>query len=177
MKNLNNLSKVFLFICFLSGILWLGSYIARITLAYQLFQGNDFALNSYITNQNLSGIFITLNAGIILESTLYIAFIITLIFFIIFSKINLKNNGWLLIVLLIVFVTLPFEIYLKTIDYKIIMTMNAGVFSNSDILQLYIRRFKVLGSFPIVETLSYFAVLYFILFKPFKAKSEILNEN
>ena len=57
------------------------------------------------------------------------------------------------------------------------MTMNAGVFSNSDILQLYIRRFKVLGSFPIVETLSYFAVLYFILFKPFKAKSEILNEN
>lgn len=170
MRNINNFSKIFLFICFSSGTIWFGSYFARLTLTYQLFQGNQFQLNNYVNGQNLPGILTTLNAGIILNMIVYIIFIVSFILFLMSSKISLKQNGWLFIITAIIFVTLPFEVYLLAIDYKMIMQVNTGTFNAYDILNLYIKRFKVLSSFPIVEILCYFAIIFFILFQPFKLK-------
>ncbi len=177
MESINKFSKLILYFCFTSGLLWLGSYITRLTVAYQLFQGNYFNLKSYITNLNLSGILTALNGEILLEVSLYILFIITFLIFLISSKISLKQNGWLFIITLIVFVTFPFELYLITIDYKILTEVYSAGFNANQVLNLYIERFKVLGSFPIIEVLCYFAVIFLILFKPFKMKEKISYEN
>ena len=92
-------------------------------------------------------------------------FIITFLIFLISSKISLKQNGWLFIITLIVFVTFPFELYLITIDYKILTEVYSAGFNANQVLNLYIERFKVLGSFPIIEVLCYFAVIFLILFQ------------
>jgi hypothetical protein len=118
-----------------------------------------------------------LNEGILLEVILYILFIISFLIFLISSKISLKQNGWLFIITLIIFVTLPFEVYLKTIDYKIITYFYKTGFNANQVLNLYIERFKILGSFPIIEVLCYFAIIFFILFQPFKIKKKISYEN
>jgi len=177
MESINKFSKVFLYLCFVSGILWLGSYVARLTIAYQLFQGNYFNIQPYINNTNLSGILTALNGGILLELSLYILFIITFLVFLISSKISLKRNGWLFIITLIIFVTFPFEAYLITIDYKILTAAYSSGFNPNYVLNLYIERFKVLGSFPIIEVLCYFAIIFFALFQPFKKRENISYEN
>lgn len=170
MKNLNLLSKVFLLIALISGALWLGGYLSRMFLFYQLFAETDFALKPYVVQESLPAIFITLSSIVSFTMVTYIILIISFIVFIFTSKINLKRNGWLFIITLIIFITAPFEIYLITIDYEIVTKIFSGVFDSNNILELVIKRFETLSSFPIIHILSYFAVIYYLLFQPFTVK-------
>ena len=172
MKNTNLLSKIFLYICALSGILWVGGYFARLIYTYQLFERTDFILKSFLNEQNLPGIFTVLNAGVILTSILYIIFIISFVLFVITSRLNLKENGWLFVIIVLVLITAPFEIYLMTIDHKLIdMVYSASVNAN-DLIALTIKRFKVFGSFSIIELVSYFAIAYLFIFQPLKMEKK-----
>lgn len=170
MKNLGIVSKILLFLAVLSGALWFGSYFARLTAAYQLFQGNYFNLAGFVTKENLPGIFSSLNSLIVLSGVLYIIFILTYFSFLFSSKISLKQNGWLFIITLLILVTLPFEAYLISIDVKIYTLISANNFNAGEVLNLYINRIKSLGSFPIVELFCYTAVIFFLLFQPLKKK-------
>ncbi len=173
MKNINIFSRIFLFISSSAGIVWIGSYVARLSLAYQLFYGNYFSLKSYVTAQNLPGILTTLNPGIILSGIAYLVFIISFIIFLASSGISLKKNGWLFISMLLIFITMPFELFLMVkFDYKIINAVSSGTFNGTEVLNYYIARFKVLGSFPLIELISYGAVIFFIIFRPFNIKSK-----
>lgn len=166
MENQKIISKIFLYLAVLAGIIWLGSYIERLILSYQLFDGVEFTLRAYLNNQNLPAVFTMLDASTILTTIVYTLFIVFFSLFLVTSKISLKQNGWLFIISLIIFLTLPFEAYLIRIDYKCIMMINSGHSDPMTILNLYIMRFKILSSFPIIEILSYFAVLYLVLYRP-----------
>jgi hypothetical protein len=168
MKNLKIFPKILLFFTVLSGALWIGSYFTRMLLSYQIFEGTNFSLRPYINDQNLAGILQSFEPAIISTFVLYIIFIVTYIIFIITSKISLKNNGWLFIITIIILLTMPFEIYLSTIDYKIINLINSVNFNPKQVLDLIVERFTVLGSFPVIELFCYGAIIYFLLFRPLK---------
>jgi hypothetical protein len=166
MNKLNRLSKIFLFLFVSSGVIWLGGYITRLSLFYQLFQAAEFVLKEFVTDQNISGIFQTLIAAVSINLISYLFMIICFILFVITSKLSLKQNGWLFIALILILLTAPFELYLMWIDYKIVIQVFSGNFDSKDILNLVIKRFTILNSFPIVEILSYGAVIYLFLFQP-----------
>ena len=176
MKNNNILSKTLLFLSLLFGSIWFGSYLTRMLITYQLFEPVDFIFKSYVNQANISGILTTMNPAVFTTIFSYIGFLIFLILFLIIARPYLKKNGWLFLSILIVFITAPFEIYLLTIDFKIVLEVNSGVFSNDRIIGLLIERFKVLGSFPAVHFFSYVAAVFFIAFKPLIQK-EKKNEN
>lgn len=176
MKNNNLISKTFLFLSLLFGSLWFGSYLTRILITYQLFLPTDFIFKPYVNPANLSGIITTMNPAVFTTIFSYIGFLISLIVFLLVAKPYLKKNGWLFLSILIVFITAPFEIYLLTIDFKIVMEVNSGVFQNDRIIGFIVERFKVLGSFPAVHFFSYIAAVFFIAFKPLTMK-EKKNEN
>ncbi len=168
MRNLNRSAKTFLYISILSGILWLGAYLIKLFLLYYLFQEKDFALKTYLNNQNLPGI---LSSFLPLFATPIILFSIFIIFFILFlvtGKISLKVNGWLFISTILIFITCPFEIYLMTIDYKIFSLLNSGKFIPGEIIHLIIKRFTVFSSFSIIEIACYAAVVFLFVFQPLK---------
>lgn len=170
MQNLNKISKIFLYVCTLSGILWFGGYLSRILLTYQLFEPRDFVLKSYVTDQNLGGIFYTLNSSVTFTLILYLVFLVSFILFISTSGIKLKEEGWLFVILLIVLITAPFELYLMTLDYQIATKVFYSAFVPKDILAIYIKRMKLLSSFPLIEIFSYCAILFLIIFKPLRMK-------
>ena len=172
MKNLKIFPKILLFFVVLSGALWIGSYFTRMVLSYQIFEGTNFSLRPYIDAQNLSGILRSFDPVVISTFVLYIIFIVTYILFLITSKISLKNNGWLFIITIIILLTFPFEVYLLTIDYKIIGLINSVNFNTKEVIDLIIERFKVFGSFPVIELFCYGAIVYFLLFQPLKKKQE-----
>ncbi|MGE5402441.1 MAG: hypothetical protein ACM3S2_18755 [Ignavibacteriales bacterium] len=170
MQNLSKLSKIFLYICSLSGILWLGGYLSRLLLTYQLFEPRDFILKPYVTDQNLGGIFFTLNSSVTFTLILYIIFLVTFVLFLLTSGIKLKEEGWLFVILLIIIVTAPFELYLMSFDYKIATQVFYTAFVPKDILGIYIKRMKVLSSFPLIEIFSYCAIIFLAIFKPLRMK-------
>lgn len=176
MNKLSKISKLFLYLFVASGVVWLGSYITRLSLFYQIFQPTKFALKEFITNQNLTGIFQTLIAAVSINHIFYLVMIVTFILFIITSKLNLKLNGWLFISTLLILISLPFELYLMLVDFKLVMMVFNGNFESEEVLKLVIKRFTVLSSFPIVEILSYFAVIYLFLFQPLKGSNRKLVE-
>jgi hypothetical protein len=175
MKNLKIFPKILLFFLVLSGALWIGSYFVRMVESYQIFEGTEFSLRPYINDQNIGGILRSFEPSIISTLVLYIIFIVTFVLFIITSKISLKNNGWLFIITIIILLTLPFEIYLLTIDFKIIGLINSANFNSGEVLNLIIERFKIFGSFPVIELCCYGAIVYFFLFQPLKKNQEINN--
>lgn len=167
MKKINRLSKIFLYLSLLSGILWMGSYLTRLFISYRLFEAEGLALKSNITPESLEGILFTLLPAVTATFILYIIFIASFVLFLIASKISLKKNGWLFITALIIFVTLPFEVYLMwAIDWDLISILNSGAINANAAVALIKERITVLSSFPLIELFSYFAIVYFILFQP-----------
>jgi hypothetical protein len=174
MKSLNKTSKLFAYLSMVTCSLWIGAYLSRLFLTYRLFEARDLTLKTYINQANLSGILTTLLPSISTSFTLYIAFILFFILFISLSGISLRNNGWLFIITIIILVTLPFEIYLMTIDYTLILQLNSGTFDPATVTGLFVKRIKILGSFPLIEIFCYMSFYYFLLFRPLTKK---INEN
>ncbi len=176
MNKLNKISKIFLFIFAASGTIWLGSYISRLSLFYQLFKGAEFQLKEFVTDQNLGGIFQTLIAVVSINMLFYLIMLIMFILFLITCRLNLRQNGWLFISMILIFLTAPFEIYLMVIDYEIVTKVFSGNFDQNLILELVIKRFKVLSSFPIVEIFCYLSVIFLFIYQPLTGLKRRLAE-
>lgn len=175
MKKENKLAPVFGYIALASGSIWFGAYISRLLTTYQMFEATELVLKSYITNANLPAIIQTTFPLVNLTFFSYLILIISFTLFVIFTNVKFKENGWLLIVSLIIYLTLPLESILLMIDYKLIVLFLNEQFASEDILKLIIERITMLSSFPIILLLSYLSIPYFLVFKPFTLKSE--NEN
>ncbi len=172
MLKLNTLSKTFLFLTVLGFSLFLGGYILRQMLIYQLFETNGIDFKTMYTAQNLPAVYSTLVSAFILNFLSYYAFIISFVIFLLSSKINIKYEGWLFAIILIVAVTAPFEIYLSTIDFKLfglILSNSAPVNELSELVQ---KRMSVLSSFPLIEVFSFVAVIFLFVFKPLRKNNE-----
>lgn len=166
MDKLNKISKSLLYLFVVSGTIWLGSYVTRLSLFYNLFRSDELVLKEYVNNQNISGIFTTLIAAVSINMIFYFIMIFAIILFLAVAKLNLKLNGWLFISVILILVCLPFELYLMSIDYKFVMMVWKGSFNSQEALQLVLKRFTIFSSFSIVEILSYLAVIYLFLFQP-----------
>ena len=166
MQNLNRISKIFLCFAILFGTIWIGSYISRLVISYQLFEGPELQLLSFINKENLNVILFLIRSIIVLTVITYFAFIINYTIFILTSRIKLKYFGWLFIVTILIYITFPFELYLILNDINFIQLTGAINFNNDIVFELFIERFSLLGSFPIIELFCYFAIIFLLIFKP-----------
>jgi hypothetical protein len=144
----------------------MGSYLLRMILSYQLFNETITSYRGFIKDQNLGGILSALNPAVITTIILFAVFLVFYFLFLVTSGLNLRKNGWLFIITILVVVTAPFEIYLMTFDFQIYSKVSSGIFQNSEIITLLMKRLKNLSSFPFIEILSYCAVIFLAVFKP-----------
>lgn len=175
MKKKYKLSTLLGFLASVSGIIWFGAYISRLITYYQLFKSEDLSLNSFVSNGNLPGIIQTIYPLVNLTFFSYLIFIFFFTLFIILTPLKLKENGWLFIISMVVYITLPFEAILLTIDYKMILMFLSENFTSGEILKLITERLTMFNSFPIILLLSYLTIPFFLIYKPFILKSK--NEN
>jgi hypothetical protein len=171
MKRLTLTSKILLLltICFFS--VWLGGYIARLIAVYPLFDPIELTVKSLYVS-HLEPVFYTLLPLIILNLISFACFLITFFLFLFTSKLNLKINGWLFIIFLIIVITAPFEIYLSAIDFKIVKAILNNISDVNPILDMVKERMVKLSSFSLIEVFSYLAVIFLALFQPLTKKNE-----
>lgn len=175
MKKRNKFSSIFGFLALASGSIWFGAYIARLLTTYHMFEPTKPVLKDFITSNNLSAIIQTTFPLVNLTFFSYLILVISFTLFLIFTQLKFKENGWLFIISMIIFLTLPFEAVLLTIDYKLIVLFINEQFASEEVLKLIIERITLLSSFPIILLLSYFSIPFFLVVKPFTIKSK--NEN
>lgn len=166
MLNLNRFSKILLSLTIVFGSIWLGGYITRQLVFYQFFDSE---------NLNLLPEFQLLNSNEVLKITqpllvhnilTYGIFLFSFILFFVFSKINLRQEGWFFICSAIILITSPFEIYLLSIDYKIINLLTQNNFENNLVFNLIKKRIEVLSSFSLIEVFAYIGIIFIAVFKP-----------
>ncbi len=166
MKELSTTSKIIAVIAMISTSIWIGSYLTRQLLIYQLFEGPDLILRGYLNENNLSAILTALLPAIVVHFISFVVSVIAIFLFVISSKLKLRFNGWLFIILLATIILLPFEIYLMINDYKVITLINSGSFESNQIILLLRDRIKDLSSFSVVALMTFISFAYFIVFKP-----------
>ena len=172
MKNLNIFSKTVLLFTIIFFTVWLGGYIARQIAVYQLFEPVELNLKMFYNPNNLSSAISLLVPLIISNLITYTCFLLLFLIFIVTSKLNLRKNGWLFIITLIIIITAPFEIYLSLIDYKIIRLGLANINESNFILDLIKERLTKLNSFSLIEIFSYIAIIFLTLFRPLQKSNE-----
>ncbi len=166
MKKISKISSSFLTVASLACIFWMGSSFIRLMLSYQMFDQTITSKKDYLNEQNLKAVLTTINPAVMTTFVLFIVFLIFYFLFLVTSKLNLRRNGWLFIITVLILVTAPFEIYLMTIDYSIFTKVNSGLFNNSDVLNLIMKRLTVISSFSLIELLCYCSIIFLAIFKP-----------
>ena len=166
MKNISTISKMLAVFSLIATSIWVGSYLSRLFIVYQFFEGPDLILKNYINEKNIDGILFSLLPAIVLHFISFVVMIVATILFYLTSKVSLRFNGWLFIILIAVLILLPFEIYLMLIDYKVMLALNSGAFDSTQIIQMLKHRITDLSSFSIVALLTYSSFYYFIVFQP-----------
>ena len=175
MKKKNIISSIFGYLALTSGSIWFGAYIARLITAYQMFEPNELILKQYISANNLPVIFQTMHPLVILSFFSYSILIICFTLYLATIDLKLKENGWMFIISMIIYITFPLEAFLMIIDYQLITIFFSEMYIPEQILELIIERLTYLSSFPIIMLLSYLSIPYCIIFKPFTLKPS--NEN
>ncbi|RPI76489.1 MAG: hypothetical protein EHM47_00180 [Ignavibacteriales bacterium] len=172
MNKYNTFTKIVLYITFVSGVIWTGSYLLRMFIFYQPFTEINFELKDYAKNIDLFPLFYTLLPAITTTFVSYTVFLVSFILFFILAKIKLRENGWFFIITMIILITAPFEIFLMTIDADIMKGLYYNTAGGPEILNFVIRRFKILSSFSLIEILGFLAIIYLVIFKPLTRKYE-----
>jgi len=175
MKKNNKISSIFGYLALTSGSIWFGAYIARLVSTYQMYEETEPVFKAFINSTNLPAIVEILEPLVYLTFITYLIMIVCFTLFLFTSHLKLKENGWLFIITAIIYIMLPFEAILSIIDYKLIIFFMNGQFSSETIVDLITDRLYSLSSFPIIQILSYLAIPYLLIFKPFTLKSK--NEN
>ncbi|MEG8947383.1 hypothetical protein [Rosettibacter firmus] len=168
MEKLTNISKTILFITLLFLIFWLGGYVARHLVIYQFFEPENLELKPLFQNNSLNVNLYLILPLFVFNIISYIIFLITFILFLFISKINLKNEGWLLITTLIIIITAPFEIYLLVKDYQISKSIYYNLTDAVTIINFIRERITSLNGFSLIEIFSYCAIIFLLVFKPLR---------
>ncbi len=167
MENQNKISKTFLFITVLSFVLFFGSYLTKLNLLSQFFDAETMTLKSIYVGSDLSLVMKSLLPSFSVSMISFIAFVFFCIVFVIVTKINLREEGWLFITIIILLITTPFEIFLLIkFDLPIISELMQVSIRYDYILGLMKNRMMILGPFPLILLFSYFVIIYLSLFKP-----------
>ncbi|NMB81284.1 MAG: hypothetical protein GYA14_05655 [Ignavibacteria bacterium] len=173
MTKLNKLSKLFLFLTIVFGSLWLGSYLIRQLVVYQFFEPEGLALRSYYNQLNLDAVIKTIAPILVSNIILYLFYLVFFLIFLFVSKIKLKEEGWFLITILVIFITAPFELYLLYKDYKIVDQVYFAISTPSlDLIALLKERMQSLSSFALIEIFSYIGIVFLFIFKPLRKTNE-----
>lgn len=167
MANKNTIEKIITFLMFMFFSIWFGSYIVRNLLIFQFFEPKNVSLRNELKNFDLSPVYYVIYPVIVTNLVSFLSFFIIFLIFIIITKIKLKENGWLLIIALLIFITAPFEFYLLLKDYQIIMLVVHNFVNNSSqVLYLIKERMTLLNSFSLIEIFAYIFIIGLIIFKP-----------
>jgi hypothetical protein len=154
--------------------IWLGANITRLFLGYNLFWGTEFELNSrFAKPDNLAYVLPVLSPAFLTAAIAQVFYLVCFFCFIISSKLSLRMNGWLMISLILVLVSMPLDIYLWIkIDRPFIEMSYWGQVDGKYMLDLLIQRFKVLSSYPVISVFTNLSLVYFFIFQPLRKKNE-----
>lgn len=169
-------AKIWLALLVVSAVVWLGAINVRALIGNDLLNYDEFSFRTSIPPDEENWIFRMLS-----HSSLLIigAYLCTLIFSIVFlkkAKINLKENPWVLMCIILFYVFVPVELYTSYLDIKFYIMYLDNPPVHDGLLKIFGERIGFLKGVPWIALLSYYAIIVISILQPMKKTTAELEE-
>jgi len=171
---LSKTAKFWLFLLIVSAIFWLGGINVRAIIGNDLLNYDEFSFRTGIPPDEENWIFRLLSFSSILIMISYAFVLTSVIGFLKSSKLNIKENAWLLMCSILFFAFVPVEIYTYYLDIKFYLLYLKNPPNHDGLLKLFGERIGFLKGVPYIAVLSYYTIIFIAVFRPLhKTKSQL----
>ena len=169
-------NKIALTLLIIAAIFWLGGINIRALVGNELLNYDQFDFRKAIPPDREYTLFQTISNSSILISISYTVVLISAIWFLATTKLRFKENGWLLMSVILFFVFVPVEIYTYYLDIKFILLFYSSPPNHDELLRIFGKRLGALRGVPIIALLCYYTIIALAIFQPLKKPSLQGNE-
>ena len=167
------LAKISLFILCLGAIVWLGGINIRALVGFDLLQTGTLEFKQNIHPYVERTVFALLAQSSTIVNTAYIVVWIAGIFYLRSSGLRMKENGWLLMSVILFYLFTPVEIYTMILDLRMWQLDHIGSNDLVEFRKLFIHRLAALKGVPTIALLCYYTSLGLVVFRPMTRKHDI----
>lgn len=168
--HLSKISKIFIVILTAGLVIWLGGNVVRNAIAYDVFvPGTALEVKNWYSDiEKLSIVSVFRIASFYTIVGYSMTIVASFVLFGMFKK-YFKAKGWLLMSFVLIFLTIPVELYLIYYDIKIILAFNDQIiksFNDSIVQEYFIGRFSKLGIPTTMSFLSAVSAAIIAIWRP-----------
>ena len=163
-------AKLFLLLFTLSAVAWLTLIVLKNIEIGTIIEFGTVQFRTDLTVDEERGTYTALAEYSIGALIAYVFVIISSAGYIATSHRSLKNDGWLLMSAILLFIFVPVELYCFWLDWKLIGLQYWGEWPIEEFRKAFLNRVTALAGLPFIAQLCYFTVPIFIIFKPLQKK-------
>ncbi len=164
----NSRSKFFLIIFTFCTVCWLGAGIMKNIQIGNLLEFGTVELKQTLNAEIERTAYDTIAKLSISLFIFYPIVLISGISYLITTQRTMKNDGWLLMCAILLFMFLPVELYCFWLDWKIVGLNYWGEWPLEEFRKAFVLRLTALAGLPFIGQLCYYTIPILVIFKPFR---------
>lgn len=163
-------NKIALTLFIISAIFWLGSINIRSLIGNELLDYDQFDFKTSIPPDRENTIFQMLSNTSLVVVISYVVVLISAIWFIVTTKLKMRENGWLLMSAILFFMFVPVELYTNYLDIRFMILFHQGPPTHDELLKIFGERLGAFRGIPVIAVLCYYTIIPIAVFRPLLKK-------
>ena len=171
----NRLARISFIVLCIAWLCWLGGINIRALVGFNLLLPGtlDFKPNIHPYIERTVYGLLAQSSSVINIS--YIVVWMTGVIFLKTTSLRLKENGWLMICVILFYMFTPVEIYTMVLDLKMWYLDHVGSNDLVEFRKLFIHRLAALAGVPMIALLCYYSAIVFAVIRPLRRNHQLSN--
>lgn len=165
-------NKIALTILLIAGVFWLGGINIRALIGNELLNYDQFDFRTSIPPDRENTLFQMMSNASIVIIISYFFVLVSAIWFMVTTKLKIKENGWLLMCAILFFTFVPAEIYTYILDIKFMLLFLTNPPNHDELLKIFGERLGALSGVPVIALFCYYSIIPIAVFKPLRRPNE-----
>jgi hypothetical protein len=171
-KSQSNSNKLAISFLIFGAILWLGSLAVRAVIQNELLAYDEFAFRTSIPPDRENTLFQLISNSSLVVLIGYVVTLISSIWFLMTTRLKIKQNGWLLMCCILFYIGVPVELYAGYLDIRFMLLYHSNPPNHDELLKILGERIGFLKPVPYIFLLQYYTVIPLAVFKPLSKRNE-----
>lgn len=164
-------AKIFLLLLLLSAAVWLYALSVKNYEAGSLLVFGTVEFRESLDPVSERMVYDSIAQYSIIAFASYPIVLISAFAFVKTTRRSFKDDGWLLMSAILLFMFIPVELYCFWLDWKIVGLNYWGEWPLEEFRKAVLSRITALAGLPLIAQLCYFTIPIFVIFKPFQRQS------
>lgn len=161
-------AKIFLLLFILSAAVWLTLIVLKNMHIGTLIEFGTVQFRTDLTVEQERGTYAALAVYSIVAAVSYAVVIISAAGYLGTSQRSVRNEGWLLMSAILLFMFVPVELYCFWLDWKLVGLQYWGEWPIEEFRKVFLNRVTALAGLPFIAQLCYFTIPLIVFFKPLR---------